>query len=177
MLISQIINRISFWENADRIGPDIPYTHWRLYFKLSMLKLCKNKFKYFHDSAEIRPGAYVVCCSKISIGKRVVIRPLSMIMADDFAEIIIEDDVLLGPGVQIYVNNHRFDNSEIPIIDQGYYESKSVILKKGSWIGANAIILQGVTIGINAVVGAGVVVTKSVPDYGIIFNQNFIMLE
>jgi acetyltransferase-like isoleucine patch superfamily enzyme len=78
--------------------------------------------------------------------------------------IVIEDDVMMGSGVQIYVNNHRFDIPNIPVIDQGYYRDEMVVLKQGCWIGANAIILPGVTIGINSVVGAGSIVTKSVPD-------------
>ena len=78
--------------------------------------------------------------------------------------IIIEDNVMMGAGVQIHVNNHRFDDSIIPLIDQGYYPDEPVTLKNGCWIGANAIILPGVTIGRNAVVGAGSIVTKSVPD-------------
>lgn len=166
MIIMELIQRIKFWKNADRLGPDIPYTHWKLYFKSTMLRLCRSKFKYFHDTAEFRPGAYAVGCSKISLGKRVVIRPNTMLFADPRecgAGITIEDDVMLGSGVHIYVHNHKYDNPSIPIIDQGHNESSEVILKKGCWIGANAIILAGVVIGENAVIGAGSVVTKPVP--------------
>lgn len=166
MNLKELIDRIKFWKTEDRLGPDMPYTHWRLYFKSTMVSLCQTKFKYFDPTAEFRPGAYAFCCSKISIGKRVVIRPGSILHADDRKSehgIIIEDNVLLGPGVHIYTNTHRFDNHKKPIIDQSYYPSGRVILKKGCWIGANAIILQGVTIGENAVVGAGSVVTKDVP--------------
>jgi acetyltransferase-like isoleucine patch superfamily enzyme len=166
-MVREILNKINFWKNTDRIGPDIPYTHWRLYFKSTMLKLCKQKFNKFDETSEFRPGAYAVCCSKISIGKRVVIRPNTVLSVDprnNGQGLIIEDDVLIGPGVNIYVDTHAFDNPEIPIIDQGYFESKKVIIKKGCWIGANVIILPGVTIGENAVVGAGSIVTKSIPD-------------
>jgi len=155
-----------FWHNADRIGPDIPYTHWRLHFKSTMLKLCKRKFLHFDDTADFRPGAYAICCSKISVGKRVVVRPSSMLFADPReggAGIIIEDDVMMGSGIHLYVHNHCFDNPDIPIIDQGHYVSQEVVLKKGCWVGANAIVLPGVTIGENAVVSAGSVVTKSIP--------------
>jgi acetyltransferase-like isoleucine patch superfamily enzyme len=165
--LTEIRGRVRFWKNADRIGPDIPYTHWMLHFKSTMLTLCKRKFKYFHETAEFRPGAYAICCSKISLGHRVVIRPATMLFADPRekgASIIIEDDVMLGSGVHIYVHNHHFDNPNIPIIDQGYDSSADVILKKGCWIGANSVILSGVTIGENAVVGAGSIVTKSIPD-------------
>ena len=166
-MIFEIFKRIKFWKNADRIGPDIPFTHWKLYFKSTMLKLCQEKFKYFDDTAEFRPGAYAICCSKISIGKRVVIRPNTMLFADPRKNgkgIIIEDDVLIGSGVHIYIHNHKYDNPDIPIINQGYHISKEVILKKGCWIGANVIILPGITIGKNTVIGAGSIVTKSIPE-------------
>jgi len=162
----ELVQRINFWENADRIGPDIPYTHWRLHFKSTMRQLCQKKFKHFGKDAEVRPGAYAVCCSKISLGQRVIVRPGSVLQADPRdgeSGIIIEDDVMLGQGVSIYVNNH-FYRSRIPIIDQGYYKSEGVKIKKGAWVGANVVILPGVTIGLNAVVGAGSIVTRSIPD-------------
>jgi len=167
MFLSQLFQKIKFDRGADRIGPDIPFTHYKLFFKQSMIKLCKSKFKYFGERAEFRPGAYAVACSKISIGSRVVIRPATMMFADpraDGAGITIEDDVLVGSGVHFYVGNHAFTDANIPIIDQGHFPSKPILLKKGCWIGANAIILPGVTIGNNSVIGAGSVVTKSIPD-------------
>lgn len=167
MLLKEILKKRKFDKSSDRLGPDIPFTHWRLYFKSLMLRLCKKKFKQFSDSSEFRPGAYAISCSKISIGNRVVIRPGTMLFADtrvNGASITIEDDVLIGSGVHFYTGNHAFDNIEVPIIDQGHSESREVIVKKGSWIGANAIILPGVTIGENTVIGAGSVVTKSIPS-------------
>ena len=71
--------------------------------------------------------------------------------------------MLLGPGVHIYVSNHSY-KSQLPIINQGYTQSKEVVIKKGAWVGANVTILKGVVIGNNSVVGAGSVVTKNVPN-------------
>lgn len=168
MLINDIIKKYRFCKTTDRIGPDIPFTHWKLHFSNSMLKLCKEKFLHFSDTAQFRAGAYAVGCSKISIGNRVIIRPGVMLFGETVVDmecsILIEDDVMMGSGVHIYVNNHKFDDPNIPLIDQGYYPDQQVILKKGCWIGANAIILPGVTIGENSVVGAGSIVTKSIPD-------------
>lgn len=164
----EIKKRIKFWKLSDRIGSDIPIEHWKLYFKSTMINLCQQKFLHFDNSAEFRPGAYAIGCSKISLGKRVIIRPGCMLFADPReggAGITIEDDVMLGSGVHIYVHNHRFDDPNTPIIDQGFYASEPVLLRKGCWIGANSIILPGVTIGENAVIGAGSVVTKSIESY------------
>ena len=160
---SEITARIRFWRAADRIGPDIPWTHWRLHFKSTMRALCASRFKSFGEAAEFRPGAYAIQCSNISIGRRVVIRPGCMLFAVPDGGITIEDDVMLGSGVHIYVGNHRFDDTSRPILDQGHSATRPVVLERGCWVGANAILLPGVTIGRNAVVGAGSVVTRSVP--------------
>ncbi len=165
-MLMELLKKYTFWKTADRIGPDIPGTHWRLHLHSTMLSLCKRKFKNFHDTAEFRPGAYAIGCSRISIGRRVVIRPGSMLFADpreNGSGITIEDDVLIGSGVHIYTVNHKFDDPTVPIIDQGHHASEEIVLKKGSWIGANAVILSGVIIGENSVVGAGSVVTSSIP--------------
>jgi acetyltransferase-like isoleucine patch superfamily enzyme len=167
MILTELPGRIRFWRKTDRLGPDIPLTHWRLFFKKSMLKLCKKKFYHFDDTAEFRAGAYAVACSKISIGKRVIIRPGTHLFGEAHnleVSIKIEDDVLVGGGVQFYVSNHAFDNPDIPIIDQGHSDPQPIVLKKGCWIGGNVILLPGVTIGENSIVGAGSVVTKSIPD-------------
>ncbi len=167
MQLAELWQRIQFWRDADRIGPDMPLTHWRLHFKSTMRTLCECKFMRFGVGAEFRPGAYAISCGRISIGDRVIVRPGSMLFADpreDGAHITIENDVMMGSNVHIYVHNHRFDDPDVPIIDQGYYPSKSVILKRGCWVGASSVILPGVTIGENAVVGAGSVVVDDIPD-------------
>lgn len=165
--LTSIFHRIKFWFFSDRIGPDMPGTHWCLYFKTQMRILCASKFMVFGKKAEFRPGAYAINCSKISIGDRVTVRPQTMLFAypgdDDSGCIIIENDVLLGSGVHVYVCNHAFNDPSQPIIDQGHSEAQTVMIGSGSWIGANAILLPGVCIGRNAIVGAGSVVTKSVP--------------
>jgi len=170
MVLFEFFSRLKFWNTTDRLGPDIAGTHYKLYFKKAGKNLCKKKFKHFGEGAEFRPGAYAFACSKISLGRNVVIRPTTMLFADlreNGAEIIIEDDVLIGSGVHFYVSNHRFESTTVPIYNQGHHESKGIIVKKGSWIGANAIILPGVTIGENSVVGAGSIVTRNVPDFSV----------
>jgi len=167
-MLSDIVKKIKFDISSDRIGPDCPFTHWRLYFKKQMIKLCKSKFKAFDDSSEFRAGAYAICCSKISLGKRVIIRPQSMLFADPRNEklgrIFIEDYVMMGSGVHIYTSNHKYEDKKLNLIEQGSYDAKDVYLKKGCWVGANSVILPGVTIGENSIVGASSVVTKDIPS-------------
>lgn len=169
MLIS-ILKKIKFDVTSDRIGPDCPFTHWTLYYKKSMKKICEKKFKKFDNTSEFRPGAFAICCSKISIGRNVVVRPNSMFFADhryneERGFITIDDNVLLGSGIHIYTSNHKFSLPDKEIPDQGFSEPKNVHIKSGAWIGANCVILPGVSIGQHSVVGAGSIVTKSIPDY------------
>lgn len=168
-MIKTFFSKRLFDITADRLGPDCPFTHWRLYFKPTMQKICKNKFKKFAKNAEFRAGSYAITCSKISIGENVIIRPNTMLFADprndQDGDITIEKDVMIGSGVHIYVANHKFDIEGKNIISQGHYDAQSVVLEEGCWIGANSIILPGVTIGKKSVVGAGSVVTKDIPKY------------
>lgn len=165
-----MISKILFWLRADRLGPDIPLTHFLLHFKRSQKYICSKKFYKFGVGSEFRAGAYAVCTKSISIGDRVVIRPGSMFFAssdisEHVAHIIIENDVLIGSACHIYVSNHNFESVDKIISLQGHSSVKPVVLKRGCWIGANVTILPGVVVGENAVVGAGSVVTKSVPPH------------
>jgi acetyltransferase-like isoleucine patch superfamily enzyme len=165
-----MIGRLIWYWRTDRLGPDMLSTHPLLFFKGPSRRLCLKKFKSFGEGSEFRPYAYAVSTSNISIGKNVIIRPGTMLFADDTAtgQIIIEDDVEIGAGVHFYVNNHAFGRTDIPIKHQGYYPSQPVRVCSGAWIGACAIILLGVTIGKNAVVGAGAVVTKDVEPFTVV---------
>lgn len=168
-MIKKVLQKRKFDKQADRIGPDCPFTHWRLFFKILGKKLCKKKFKKFPDSAEMRPYSYAVNTSEISLGENVVMRPGCMFFADTTGGYIdIGDDVLFGSGVHIYTNDHAFMDKTKTIMEQGYTPSAPVIIKKGAWCGANSIILKGVTVGENSVIAAGAVVTKDVPPFSVV---------
>ena len=169
--LSELRQRYRYWLDADRIGPDMLGSHWRLYFKTTMRAMCDEKFMSFGEGADFRPGAYAECCSKISIGRNVVVRPGCYLFADPTeggGGIIIADYVLIGCGVHFYTNNHAYSDTSRPIADQGYPEPStkdSINVRRGAWIGAGTIILPGVTIGENSVIGAGSIVTRDVPSF------------
>ncbi|MGE7544932.1 acyltransferase [Sporosarcina newyorkensis] len=164
-IINSFIQRYKWTARADRLGPDMLATHFQMFIPVLHEKICRRKFKTYKDGADFRIGAYAINCSNINLGKNVVIRPQCMLIADNEGEIVIKDDVLIAPGVHIYVNNHEFARIDIPINQQGYTPSQSVVIEEGAWIGANVVILPGVKIGKNAVIGAGSIVTKSIDSY------------
>lgn len=92
----------------------------------------------------------------IKLGKNVFINHACTFL--DLGGITIEDDVLIGPKVNLITENHPLDPSERKVLDL-----KSILIKRNAWIGAAATILPGVTVGENAVVAAGAVVNKDVP--------------
>ena len=80
--------------------------------------------------------------------------------------IIIGDHCPIGPGVVMRTANHRFQNKDVNIQEQGH-QIGDIVIEDDCWIGANAIILGGVHIGKGAIIGAGAVVTKDIPSMAI----------
>jgi acetyltransferase-like isoleucine patch superfamily enzyme len=93
----------------------------------------------------------------IRIGKNVFINHACSFL--DMGGIILEDDVLIGPKVNLITENHPMDPAERRALI-----AKPILIKRKAWIGAGATILPGVTVGENAIVAAGAVVSRDVPD-------------
>lgn len=107
-------------------------------------------------STRVFPPFYTNFGRFITLGKNVFINHACSFL--DIGGIIIEDDVLVGPKVNLITENHPLDPS-----DRQALLLKPIVIKRNAWIGAAATILPGVTIGENAVVAAGAVVSKDVP--------------
>ena len=93
----------------------------------------------------------------IKLGKNVFINHACSFL--DLGGITIEDDVQIGPRVNLVTENHPIDPSK-----RKHLDLKSILIKRNAWIGAGATIWPGVTIGENSIVAAGAVVNKDVPD-------------
>jgi len=112
--------------------------------------------KKIDESTTIFAPFYVNFGRFIVLGKNVFINHACSFL--DMGGITIEDDVLIGPRVNLVSENHPLDPS-----DRRALITKPIVIKRNAWVGAGATILPGVTIGENAVIAAGAVVSKDVP--------------
>jgi len=94
----------------------------------------------------------------------------------DDNRIVIGDNALIAPNVQIYTAFHPTNAIERfgKIKEDGSFsfcktQTAPVIIGNNVWIGGGAIIMPGVTIGNNVVIGAGSIVTKDIPDHQIAY--------
>jgi len=82
-----------------------------------------------------------------------------------YDRVTLEDGVFCGPSM-VFTNviNPRSHISR-------KHEFRPTRVREGATIGANATILCGVTIGRYSFIGAGAVVTKSVPDFALVYGN------
>ena len=106
-------------------------------------------------------GQNVLVADNASIGNNVKVQNNVAI----YGGITVEDDVFLGPScVLTNVTNPRSQVSR-----KSLYEK--TLIKRGATIGANGTIVCGITLGRYCFIGAGAVVTKDIPDYGLVLGN------
>jgi UDP-2-acetamido-3-amino-2,3-dideoxy-glucuronate N-acetyltransferase len=82
-----------------------------------------------------------------------------------YGGVTVEDDVFLGPScVLTNVTNPRSQVSRKTLYEK-------TLIRRGATIGANATIMCGITLGRYCFIGAGALVTKDVPDYGLVLGN------
>lgn len=106
-------------------------------------------------------GQNVFIAPRVKIGSGVKIQNNVSV----YAGVICEDDVFLGPSMVFtnVINPRAFIERK--------EEYKATLIKKGASIGANATVICGNVIGNYAFVGAGTVVSKNVPNYGLVYGN------
>lgn len=82
-------------------------------------------------------------------------------------KIIIGNNVIFGPRVSVFSENHNYSDPKIPIKMQGV-ASATTVIGNDVWIGANSVILAGVSIGDGCVIAAGAVLTKDVSPFCVV---------
>lgn len=111
----------------------------------SELRIAK-KLK-MHNGAKIR----VRKGGKLEIGKNFGMSNGCVVTAYD--HIKIGDNVMLGPNVLIYDQDHDY-RAEGGVAAMRF-KTAPVVIGNNVWIGANTLILRGTTIGDNSVIGGG----------------------
>lgn len=128
--------------------------------------------------AQVREGARIG--RDCIVGKGVYIDP-GVRMGDNvkiqnyvsvYHGVTIEDGVFVGPHV-CFTNDKRprAINADGSLKGVDDWDVGEILVRQGASIGANSTIVCGVTIGQWAMVGAGSVVTRDVPDYGLVWGN------
>ena len=106
-------------------------------------------------------GQNVLVSDKVVLGNGVKIQNNVAICGG----VTVEDDVFFGPScVLTNVTNPRSQVSRKTLYEKTF-------IRRGATIGANATIICGITLGRYCFIGAGAVVTKVVPDYGLVLGN------
>jgi len=80
----------------------------------------------------------------------------------DVAPVVIGDNVMCGPKVQLLTATHSLDAQVRNF--SGTELGKAITIGSRVWLGAGVIVCPGVTIGDEAVIGSGSVVTRDIPS-------------
>lgn len=124
------------------------------------------------NNFSIGRNSIIECTGVIrELGEELIIEENVGIAANTFiavrGKVIIRKNTIIGPGVSIHAENHKFEDINTPIRLQGA-SRKGIEIGEDCWIGSKVVILDGVKIGNHAIIAAGAVVTKDIPDYAIV---------
>lgn len=93
--------------------------------------------------------------AKIQLGRNVYIGEFSRLVSRNV--IVIGKNTLLANNVSIYDHDHRFENVNKTIAEQGFIEG-SIKIGENCWLGTNVVVLKDTSINKNSIVGANAVI-------------------
>lgn len=110
-------------------------------------------------------GKDVYIDSDVSVGANVKIQNRCSL----YHGLTVEDGVFIGPHV-CFTNDRlpRAINPDGSLKSDADWSVAPTLVRYGASIGAGSVVLPGITIGRFALIGAGSVVTRSVPDFGLV---------
>lgn len=155
---------------ADMSAPEIHESFKHAKKLLARLRMISSYDNYYRQileelipaipkSSKILPPFYCDHGDGIKLGENVFVNANCTFL--DGAYIIIGDNTMLGPNVQIYTPHHPMNYLERRT---GKEHSLPVVIEEDCWIGGGVVVCPGVTIGARTVIGAGSVVTKDIPS-------------
>ena len=121
-----------------------------------------RKFQRSGKNLRILSGCVILHPEKIVCGDNVSIGMFNFIQAG--GGLSIGSDVMFGPYVKIWTQNHRYEDISKPVWTQGYTYNP-VTIGDDVWVGAGSFIMPGTSLGSKCIVSAcSVVGGKSYPD-------------
>jgi len=133
--------------------PDIPLTcGLRGFLSRPFFKKCGCNFMYGSHVRFLSPHGLV-------IGDHVYIA--SGCWLGSKGEMILEDEVVIGPYCIIATGTHQFKNNSVRFAKA---KRAPISIGKGTWLAAHVVVTPGVHIGSGNLVGANAVVIKSTPN-------------
>jgi galactoside O-acetyltransferase len=133
-------------------------------FAVGTVVECGKNISIGDQFSLLRYSTLSACGGVLRIGDRVSINTNVLIDASDGGEIIIGNDVLIGPNVVLRASNHVFSGKDTPINRQGHAGGR-IVVGDDVWLGANVVVVPGATVGAHAVIAAGAVVTHDVEPW------------
>ena len=109
-------------------------------------------------------GAFVEIQKNAVVGSRCKVSSHTFVCEG----VTIEDDVFVGHGVMFINDRHPRATTAGRLQGEADWSVVPTRICQGASIGSGAVILCGVTVGARALVGAGAVVTRDVPDDGVV---------
>jgi acetyltransferase-like isoleucine patch superfamily enzyme len=113
----------------------------------------------------IRASSLTYLGEGVRIGKDSAMDAYSYIGAG--GGVSIGESVIMGQHVSFHAENHRYDQTDVPIKLQGITR-KGIAVEDDCWVGSNAIFLDGAQVGRGCVIAAGAVVTGTIPPYSVV---------
>ncbi len=124
----------------------------------------------FGDNVRIGPYSTIIGPPPFDLGDGIRMGANSAADAYSFigggGPVLIGDNVIMGEHVSFHPVNHRFDEVNIPIRDQGTIR-KGITIEDDVWVGANVTFLDGAHVGRGSVIGAGSIVRGEIPPYSV----------
>ncbi len=136
-----------------------------------------DNVKIWHQ-AQVREGAVIgnncILAKNIYVDEKVIIGSNCKIQNNSslYHGAVLENGVFIGP--HCVLTNDKIPRAiklDSSLKNNADWEEGKILIKEGASLGARVVVLPNITIGQFAMVGAGSVVTKDVPDFGLVYGN------
>jgi maltose O-acetyltransferase len=147
-----------------RYAPESNSIFFGKFFKTLRYICCKNIFYKCGKNVNIERGAFFASGVALEIGDNSGLG----INCNVPSNTVIGKNVMMGPNCYIFGSNHKFSETNIPIIEQGFDAPKQTIINDDVWIGRNVIFTPGRCVRSGTIIGAGCVLSRDFPSFSVV---------